>query len=35
MAPQVPEKEFTEEEVSKHNKAEDCWLIIGNDNTGK
>ena len=34
MAP-APEKEFTEAEVAKHNTAEDCWLIIGNENTGK
>ena len=34
MSP-VPEKEFTEAEVAKHNTAEDCWLIIGNENTGK
>eukprot|EP00581_Thalassiosira_minuscula_P025433 CAMPEP_0184406016 /NCGR_PEP_ID=MMETSP0738-20130409/1240_1 /TAXON_ID=385413 /ORGANISM="Thalassiosira miniscula, Strain CCMP1093" /LENGTH=137 /DNA_ID=CAMNT_0026762747 /DNA_START=54 /DNA_END=467 /DNA_ORIENTATION=+ len=33
MAPE-PEKEFTLEEVSQHNKTEDCWLVIGNDNTG-
>mmetsp|Transcript_7305 Transcript_7305/g.10669 ORF Transcript_7305/g.10669 Transcript_7305/m.10669 type:complete len:138 (-) Transcript_7305:9-422(-) len=33
MSP-VPEKEFTEAEVAKHNTAEDCWLIIGNENTG-
>lgn len=34
MAP-VPEKEFTEAEVAEHNKVDDCWLIIGNENTGK
>ena len=34
MAP-VPEKEFTEAEVAEHNKDDDCWLIIGNENTGK
>jgi cytochrome b involved in lipid metabolism len=34
MAP-VPEKEFTEADVAKHNKADDCWLIIGNENTGE
>ncbi|KAL7470081.1 hypothetical protein ACHAXS_012565 [Conticribra weissflogii] len=34
MAPQTPEKEYTMEEVSKHNKADDCWLVIGNENTG-
>jgi cytochrome b involved in lipid metabolism len=35
MAPKAPEKEYTMEEVSKHNKAEDCWLVIGNSNTGQ
>jgi|ABSN01.1.fsa_nt_gi hypothetical protein len=34
MAPE-PEKEFTLEEVAKHNKVDDCWLVIGNDATGK
>jgi hypothetical protein len=34
MAPE-PEKEYTMEEVSKHNKVDDCWLVIGNDATGK
>ncbi|KAK1749100.1 cytochrome b5 heme-binding domain-containing protein [Skeletonema marinoi] len=28
------EKEFTAADVAKHNTAEDCWLIIGNENTG-
>lgn len=28
-------KEYTLEQVSKHNKQEDCWLIIGNLNNGK
>eukprot|EP00577_Skeletonema_sp_RCC1716_P022815 CAMPEP_0113388652 /NCGR_PEP_ID=MMETSP0013_2-20120614/9194_1 /TAXON_ID=2843 ORGANISM="Skeletonema costatum, Strain 1716" /NCGR_SAMPLE_ID=MMETSP0013_2 /ASSEMBLY_ACC=CAM_ASM_000158 /LENGTH=136 /DNA_ID=CAMNT_0000271649 /DNA_START=51 /DNA_END=462 /DNA_ORIENTATION=- /assembly_acc=CAM_ASM_000158 len=27
-------KEFTAADVAKHNTAEDCWLIIGNENTG-
>merc|ERR1719384_737185 len=27
-------KEFTMDEVSKHNQSEDCWLVIGNDGTG-
>ena len=31
----MSEKEFTEAEVAKHSTAEDCWLIIGNENTGK
>jgi nitrate reductase (NAD(P)H) len=24
----VPEKHFTREEVEKHDKAEDCWIVI-------
>jgi hypothetical protein len=23
------------EEVASHNKVDDCWLVIGNDATGK
>jgi len=23
------------DEVKKHNTAEDCWLVIGNDATGE
>ena len=34
MAPE-PEKEYTMEEVANHNKVGDCWLVVGNDNTGK
>jgi hypothetical protein len=34
MAPE-PTKEYTMEEVSNHNKVDDCWLVIGNDATGK
>ena len=34
MAPNT-EKEITMDEVKKHNTAEDCWLVIGNDATGE
>ena len=27
---EIPDKEFTKEEVSKHNKREDCWCIVKN-----
>ncbi|KAK6465199.1 osmotic growth protein [Scheffersomyces coipomensis] len=27
---EIPSKEFTEEEVAKHNKPNDCWVIIKN-----
>lgn len=33
MAPD-PEREITMAEVEKHNKTDDCWLVIGNDDTG-
>ena len=26
----IPDKEFTEEEVAKHNKKENCWCIVKN-----
>ena len=28
-------KEIELDEVSKHNKTESCWLIIGNDKNGE
>jgi len=34
MAPKA-EKEFTMEEVSKHNTQDDCWLVIGNETNGE
>lgn len=24
-----PQKQFTREEIEKHNKEDDCWLVIG------
>jgi len=29
------ERQITMEEVAKHNKQDDCWLVIGNDKTGE
>ncbi len=23
------------DEIMKHNKQDDCWMVIGNDKTGK
>ena len=28
-------KSYSMDEVSKHNKLEDCWLIVGNMSNGK
>ena len=28
-------KEFTLDEVAKHTKTEDCWLVIGNATNGE
>ena len=28
-------KQYTLEEIGKHNTAEDCWLIIGNASNGE
>lgn len=26
----APDKQFTKEEIEKHNKEDDCWLVIDN-----
>ena len=28
-------KEFTLDEISKHQAHDDCWLIIGNEKNGR
>jgi cytochrome b involved in lipid metabolism len=34
MTENVEKKEFTMEEVAKHNSQQDCWLVIGNKSNG-
>jgi cytochrome b involved in lipid metabolism len=34
MTESVEKKEFTMEEVAKHNSQQDCWLVIGNKSNG-
>ena len=31
----MAEKVFTADEVALHNKADDCWLVIGNESNGR
>jgi hypothetical protein len=33
-AAETKKKEFTLEEISKHNTQDSCWLIIGNLSNG-
>eukprot|EP00529_Nitzschia_sp_RCC80_P032924 CAMPEP_0113462832 /NCGR_PEP_ID=MMETSP0014_2-20120614/12317_1 /TAXON_ID=2857 /ORGANISM="Nitzschia sp." /LENGTH=133 /DNA_ID=CAMNT_0000354751 /DNA_START=1064 /DNA_END=1465 /DNA_ORIENTATION=+ /assembly_acc=CAM_ASM_000159 len=32
--PKTAEKEYTTDDVSKHNTNDDCWLVIGNSSNG-
>ena len=31
---EAKKKEYTLDEIAKHTKQDDCWLIIGNASTG-